>query len=250
MLDKKPKRIISLVPSQTELLFNFGLEEEVVGVTKFCVHPKGWLSQKKIIGGTKNPNIQLIQSLNPDLVIANKEENRKEDIEIISQFCPVWVSDVHNLNTACDMILSLGEIVGKSDIANQLINDIRNSFGTLNLFSSHIRCAYLIWWNPIMLAGPNTFINYMLTTIGMTNVCDSNESRYPELSLGQIKEFDPEVILLSSEPFPFSEKHIRELRKEFSNTKIILVDGELFSWYGPRLLLFKEYAQKLKIQLF
>ncbi len=229
-----PQRIISLVPSQTELLFDLGLEETVVAITKFCVHPVSWYSNKIRIGGTKNVNIEKIKGLNPDLIIANKEENVKEQVRILQEFAPVWVSDVNNLDDALHMIHSIGEIVEKHRQAAEIVNAIRPEFLSLQPSERNIPAAYLIWKDPYMTIGGDTFINDMMTRCGFTNVF-SHLQRYPEIAIPQLKATHCRFILLSSEPYPFKEQHLEELEALLPGKKIILVDGEMFSWYGSRL---------------
>ncbi len=240
-----PNRIISLVPSQTELLFSLDLEERVVGITKFCIHPEEWRLEKTIVGGTKQVNFDVIESLNPDLIIGNKEENDQEFIEQLAAKYPVWMSDIHGLDDALDMIESMGEIVGKNLQAEGLIVDILTEFEDLKSVDAESKSVvYLIWQNPYMAAGKNTFINEMLGLAGFNNLVV--EERYPEMSIENIKALQPELVLLSSEPYPFKEKHIEEIQKALSETLVKLVDGEMFSWYGNRLLKAPAYFKTIK----
>ncbi len=238
-----PRRIISLVPSQTELLFHLGLEEEVVGITKFCIHPSHWLSTKTIVGGTKNFRFDIIDDLKPDLIIGNKEENYLEGIEKLREKYPVWVSDIITLQEAFQMIGGVGTLVNKEEAANKLVNEIFDGFEAIKKMKSQ-RVLYLIWKNPWMGAASNTFIHSMLETIGLNN-CLQNKLRYPEISSEDIAKLNPEIILLSSEPFPFQEKHIQEIQVICPSAKIFLVDGEMFSWYGSRLRFASAYFNSL-----
>ena len=231
-LNEAPKRIISLVPSQTELLHDFGLKNEIIGITKFCVHPDHWREQKTVIGGTKNFKVDLIKSLNPDLVIANKEENTEEGIREISDFCPVWISDVQDIVSALGMIKGIGQIVSRQEDAEKLIIRIREGFDGLNRGGTK-RAIYLIWKNPFMATGSDTFIHNMMPYAGYENLIV--EKRYPKISEEEIANMNPDVILLSSEPYPFKHKQLVELEKAM-NCEVKLVDGELFSWYGSRML--------------
>lgn len=244
-----PARIVSVVPSQTELLFDLGLEEQVVGITKFCVHPNEWFSTKSRVGGTKKINIEKIRGLRPDLIIANKEENSREEIELLQKEFPVWVSDIKNLDDALEMIQQIGKITGTGKAAELIIKAISNSFGRLQKALNRPRVLYLIWQEPYMSVNADTFIHDMLTKCGFENVCEANIERYPELSSEEIKWLNPDIILLSSEPFPFCEKHAADFRNKFSNSKIALVDGEAFSWYGSRLLDSVEYFKALISEL-
>ncbi|MGE0636721.1 MAG: ABC transporter substrate-binding protein [Bacteroidia bacterium] len=241
----KSQRIISLVPSQTELLFDLGLDEEVVGITKFCIHPKEEVAQKEKVGGTKNLNIEKIRSLNPTLIIANKEENEKEQIEELEKLFPVWISDVTDLQSALEMIAAVGKMTGKEKEAEELSNNISKAFASYAPLRETKSTAYFIWQNPMMVAGNNTFINDMLKRCGFNNCFQNLDGHYPEISPAQLQQANPEIILLSSEPYPFQEKHVEAFQKICPAAKIILVDGELFSWYGSRLLQAPSYFQKL-----
>ncbi len=232
-LSKKPKRIISLVPSQTELLFYLGLDCEVVGVTKFCVHPREKVASIQKIGGTKNIKLSAIENLSPDLIIANKEENRKEDIAFLEKKYPVWVSDVKSLPDAFQMIESLGELTGRKNKALELTDKIKKKKSSLKRKTLG-KAVYFIWKKPWMVAGKDTFINTMLEVAGFENVIE--QERYPEVKLSDLKTLDIDYILLSSEPYPFKGKHVEELKDHFPISKIKLVNGEFFSWYGNRLL--------------
>ena len=240
-----PKRIVSLVPSQTELLHYLGLEDEVVGITKFCVHPNNWFRNKTRIGGTKNVNVEAIKILNPDLIIANKEENVKEQIEELAKYYPVWVSDVNNLNDALQMIEAVGLLTATTEKANDLSLTIRNKFNQFKTQNSKLKTCYLIWRNPYMTIGGDTYINNMLQYIGVKNVFE-NTTRYPEITLQQIAATKCNFVLLSSEPYPFKQVHIDEIKAIMPNVKVLLVDGEMFSWYGNRILQAAEYFKQLR----
>lgn len=246
--DWPPRRIISLVPSQTELLADLGLENEVAGITKFCVHPRNWFESKPRIGGTKTLNFEKIAALKPDLIIGNKEENERSQIEQLAELYPVWMSDVATLEDAYDMMRRIGELTGKATEAQTLAEKIKNAF-TVNRPSSTVhRVAYFIWRKPWMVAGGNTFIDEMLRVAGFENVF-SHTSRYPEITLEQLEAVKPEVILLSSEPYPFSEKHVAPLQEVCPGAIIQLVDGEMFSWYGSRLLYAPDYFREVQRQI-
>ncbi len=251
-----PRRIISLVPSQTELLFDLGLDEEVIGITKFCIYPGHWFKSKQRIGGTKQLNLPLIQSLLPDLVIANKEENVKEQVDAIEQFCPVYCSDISTLAESYYMIDKIGKLTNTSSKASLLIESIKNEFSNLQTTARPIiKVAYLIWRNPYMTIGADTFINDMLRLAGFENVFD-NRNRYPQISLEELAVAGADLILFSSEPFPFKEKHLMEIRTCWSQNNVQplpllkIVNGEMFSWYGSRLLHSANYFRKLRESLF
>lgn len=247
-LAKSPKRIISLVPSQTELLFDLGLDEEVIGITKFCVHPEHGFRTKTRVGGTRQLNLTKIKELQPDLIIANKEENLQQHIEELAKEFPVWISDVKNLTDALNMINAVGEITGKSSVAKKMINEIEKKFSQLPTTNYKLKTCYLIWKDPYMTIGGDTFINDMLKHAGFQNIF-SKQERYPQITAGKLQTANCKLLLLSSEPFPFNPKHIEELQPLLPNTKIILADGEMFSWYGSRLLKAPAYFQQLQNQV-
>jgi ABC-type Fe3+-hydroxamate transport system substrate-binding protein len=238
------KRIISLVPSQTELLFSLGLEDEVIGLTKFCIHPPKWFKTKQRVGGTKTVNIEKVKSLQPDLIIANKEENVKEQIEELQSIGPVWVSDIKTLDDAIQMIQSVGKLVNKTNEANKIATEISNRFEQIPGLKSRLRTGYLIWKDPYIAAGGDTFINNMMSYCGFDNVFNDCK-RYHKITPEQLTQLDCELLLLSSEPYPFKEKHIEELQQLLPHTKIVLTDGEMFSWYGSRLLLAPDYLTNM-----
>lgn len=242
-LKKYPQRIVSLVPSQTELLYDLGLYNKVTGITKFCIHPEIWYKTKTHVGGTKKINRKKIHELNPDLLIANKEENTKEDIQYLQELYPVYTTDIYSLNDALYMISQIGEITQTELAATRLIKSIEQAFASIPLIKHKQKAIYLIWRKPYMAAGKNTFINQMMGYAGFDNCVEKN--RYPELSLNEIITLNPEYILLSSEPYPFSYKHIEELKAYLPQCNILLVNGEMFSWYGSRLVKAAEYFKKL-----
>lgn len=242
-----PKRIISLVPSQTELLADLGLTSEVVGITKFCIHPNKWFRSKTRVGGTKQVNTDIIHSLHPDLVIANKEENVKEQVEELQKRYPVWISDVNNLEDAYAMIEQVGAMTGREQQARILLQQINTAFSQLPAPDSRPRTAYLIWQKPYMTVGGDTFIHSMLELAGFENIF-MEKTRYPEITIDELKKANCELLLLSSEPFPFQQKHIDELQPLLPDTRIMLADGELFSWYGSRLLKAPAYFTALQKQ--
>lgn len=236
----QPSRIVSLVPSQTELLFDLGLDETIVGITKFCIHPAEWNFKKDRIGGTKAINIEKIRQLKPDLIIGNKEENTLEDITKLESIAPVWISDVSTIDDALSLIIDLGELLGKQAKANQLVQEIKTAFDQLLKIEPPLKVAYFIWHSPDFIAGKATFIDSMLTACGFVNVTE--EMRYPEWN----DQFEtPELVLLSSEPYPFKEKHVALFKEKFPTAKINFVDGEYFSWYGSRLRNAPRYFQTL-----
>ena len=240
-----PERIVSLVPSQTELLADLGLESQIVGVTKFCIHPNGLQQTKTIIGGTKNFLFDVIDDLKPDLIIGNKEENYIEGIEKLKKKYAVWLSDVVTLSDAYSMISSLGKLTNTEEKALLIRNEITERLQSVKRKPA-CSVLYLIWRKPWMAVASATFINSILTMLNLKNVLE-NATRYPQLSTEQIAELRPDLIFLSSEPYPFREEHVNELKKISPSSRIILVDGEMFSWYGSRLLKAADYFNRLSL---
>ncbi|NOQ72427.1 MAG: ABC transporter substrate-binding protein [Crocinitomix sp.] len=243
-LANTPKRIVSLVPSQTELLYYLGCDDQVVGITKFCIHPNEWFRNKTRVGGTKNVSFDKLAALKPDLIIANKEENSKEDLDRLMADYPVYMSDIFNVEDACEMIEDVGEMVGRHAAAIELASIVQADFKSLPQLSGTV--LYFIWSKPYMVVGPNTFIGHIIQRLGFTNLISDPEQRYQEITKEEISQLNPDHILLSSEPFPFKDEHLEEFR-EFTNAKVHLVDGEMFSWYGSRMLLMRAYFERLEI---
>ena len=185
----------------------------------------------------------------PDLILANKEENLREQIEELANEFPVWVSDVNTLQQAHEMIAAIGELTGSDSQAHHLNETIRNGFENLVQTGSLLRTVYLIWKDPYMTVGSDTFIHDMLARNGFDNVF-SHQKRYPVISIEDLRTIDCELLLLSSEPYPFQQKHIDELQHELPETTIMLVDGEMFSWYGSRLLQAPQYFGQVRQQIF
>ena len=248
VMESPPRRIVSLAPSQTELLYDLGLENEVVGITKFCVHPESWFRNKTLVGGTKKVNLERVIDLQPDLILANKEENTQEDIQALERIAPEWISDIRKLSDALDMIAQVGELVHRAPQAERIIQQIKDDIASLSAPSSREQVLYLIWKDPYMAAGRDTFIHEMLEMAGFDNVLKDEQSRYPELSVEDILSLHPDVIFLSSEPFPFIGKHTSEVEGHFPDIEVLEVDGELFSWYGSRMIKAIDYMKKLRQQ--
>lgn len=250
---EKYSRIISLVPSLTETLFDLGLEDSIVGITKFCVHPNHLKTTKTVVGGTKQINFEKVQRLKPDIIIANKEENTLEMVLELEKICPVMVTEIYTIEDALQVIKEFGELFQKRVEAQKWINKINFSQQEFERFILQLptrKVAYFIWANPYMVAGNQTFINHLLQINRFDNIYQCKDGRYPEIELKKIKmEGDPELILLSSEPFPFKDEHSFEIGRHTHHGKTIFVDGEMFSWYGTRLLKAFYYFKKLQRQL-
>lgn len=240
------QRIISVVPSLTELLADLELEEEVIGITKFCIYPEAWFRSKQRIGGTKTLDLERIYALKPDLIIANKEENTQTQIEMLQNYCPVLLTDIQTWQQALEAIELIGRATNRAAQAQKLIESLNKKYedyfckiGQRTPSSA----AYLIWREPYMAAAAETFIHEMLHIAGFDNVF-KDKNRYPEIQLADLQTRQPEYILLSSEPYPFKQIHVTEIQKACPKSQVKLVDGELFSWYGSRLLHSFDYFLK------
>ena len=247
-LAEKPVRIISIVPSQSEFLWDLGLHNELVGITKFCIHPNEMYRGVERVGGTKKIDIEKIRALKPDLIIGNKEENERSDIELLQKEFNVWMSDIYTFDDSFEMMTQLGIIVDKEFQAKKIVDVIRTSLTEVKAIFSKQTVAYFIWNKPYMLAAKNTFIDFVLSYVGLTNAF-SHLERYPEVDEKALQQIAPELCFLSSEPFPFKEEHLMELQNALPNSKIVIVDGEVFSWYGSRLSHLNAYIKDLKKQL-
>lgn len=235
-------KIISLVPSITETLFDLGLSEnEIIGRTKFCIHPANRLKNVSVIGGTKNVNITKIKALKPDLIIANKEENIKEDVEELQKYFKVLVTNISTLEDNYYLLKNLGNILNRQETAQKFNIKIYEVFQNFSDLPKK-KCAYLIWQNPYMTVGLDTFIHDILDKVGFENIF-KHHKRYPEITVEELKA--AEFIFLSTEPFPFKQTHVEELQKQLPDSKVLLVDGEAFSWYGTRLAKCEGYFQNL-----
>lgn len=252
-LNEPPQRIVSLVPSQTELLVDLGLREKIVGVTKFCVHPKELRKQKKVIGGTKQVHLDRIKALAPDIILCNKEENTEEMVAELEKIAPVHVSDIKTIDDSLELILQYGEIFEVREKASEIaekIRVLREEFQKEMEGVPVLKVAYFIWRNPWMVAGKDTFVDHLLELNRFKNVFSEENSRYPEINLGQLEQKKVEVVFLSTEPFPFKNKDKEALKKEVRLDSVHIVDGEYFSWYGSRLIAAFRYFRELHAILF
>ncbi len=245
---KRNFRIVSLVPSQTELLIDLGLEKHLIGITKFCIHPKGLRKKKTTVGGTKNINIDKIKALNPTIILCNKEENSKEIVTACLKVSKTHVSEIYTLQDSLDLIKEYGNLFSCEEKANKIIKKIKTDKINFDHFIKNkptLKVTYFIWKSPWMVAANNTFINHLLSINKFENAYQHLE-RYPEIDIEKLADKNSDLVFLSSEPYPFHEKHLLLLKKKLPNTKILLVDGEFFSWYGSRLLNVFDYFKKLR----
>lgn len=239
-------KVISLVPSITEALFDLGLtENEIIGRTKFCIHPEDKIKNVPVIGGTKNINIDKIRAMKPDLILANKEENVKEQVEALMDDFKVLVTNVENIEDNYYLLKTLGNLFNKEERAQQFNLKIYDVLAQAKL-SFPVKTAYLIWKNPYMTIGSDTFIHKILSEIGFENIF-KDKTRYPQIQMEDLADAD--VIMLSSEPFPFKEKHIEEMKLSYPDKKIMIVDGEAFSWYGTHIAKCENYFKELLAEI-
>ena len=247
VLSGVPKRIISLVPSQTELLVDLGLEDAIVGITKFCVHPIYLKEEKTIVGGTKQVHLDKIKALQPDIILCNKEENTKEMIQELEKIATIHISDIYTIDDSLELIKLYGALFSKEERAHEIINEISEKKLAFELFikdKPKRSAAYFIWKQPWMVAAKLNFIDALLQLNGFENYYNNLE-RYPEVELQKNRPESADLVMLSTEPFPFNESHVEDIRIFFPNATIIIVDGEMFSWYGSRLLKAFDYFKTL-----
>ncbi|KAB1062720.1 ABC transporter substrate-binding protein [Salibacter halophilus] len=250
-LKSEVNSIVSTVPSQTELLFDLGLGSKVKGVTRFCVHPKNAVADIPKIGGTKNLDIEKIRDINPDLIIGNKEENIKEQVEKLKTDFPVWLSDIKSPGDALDMMTEIGEITQTKDKAVELVNKIQQLLDELaEIGSDRKRKALVfIWKDPYMVAGRDTYMHEVLKLLGYETAIHRDDERYPQVTMDQIEESEPDLLLFTSEPFPYSSRELQIFQEKIPNCKKLVVNGEYFSWYGSRMIKSFQYFKQLKRQL-
>jgi ABC-type Fe3+-hydroxamate transport system substrate-binding protein len=237
-----PCHIVSLCPSITETIFVLGAGDLLSGRTRYCIHPAGKVASVPEIGGTKDPDIEAILKIAPDLVIAEKEENTRRVIEKLEKEIPVFVFSVESFAQALAMISGLGELTGKITRASGLIKRIEQAFAELPPAEAKT-AAYLIWEKPLMAAGKNTFIDAMMEKAGFRNIFRNKSARYPKISLTELSEEKPEVLILSTEPCAYTLEDVKRYRRLLPETEVILIEGDLFSWYGARMLKAAEYIK-------
>ena len=242
-------RIVSLCPSLTELVFDLGLEDQLVGRTKFCVHPEGRVEAIEKVGGTKNPKIERIVELAPDLVLLNEEENRAEDAEaLVAAGLRCHTSMPVSVPDTAEMVRSIGRAVERTEAAEAIAADIERRAARVRAAAEHrpsVRYVYLIWREPIMTVNDDTFVASLLGLAGGVNVFGDTGERYPTITAEDLAAADPNGVLLSTEPFPFDEKYRDELVEAtgLPIERFHVVDGELLSWHGSRTPAGIDYAE-------
>lgn len=230
-----PKRIVSFAPAITDTLYSLGLDTKIVGRTRFCVHPKGKVEKAINVGGTKDMKIERVQALTPDIVITEKEENTKEMVEELEKFVPVYVFEIQTVEDALKMIVDLERLTDRSEEAIELKQKIIAAFNKIPALEVKKRIAYVIWKNPYMVVGKNTYIQSLLQRLGFENPFVEFEGRYPTVTEEDLRAANLDYLLLATEPYPFREKHKQEFRDIAPGANLKIVDGEMF-WYGVKML--------------
>ena len=238
------RRIVSLIPSTTELLCALGLADALVGVTVYCVEPRDVVRTKARIGGEKDPDLAVIAALAPDLVVANVEENRREDIDALrAAGIPVWVTYPRSVAGGLAMIRELGAVTGAVAAAEAMLAELGPLHARVLAEAASrppVAVFYPIWRGPYMTIGGNTYISDVLAVCGARNVFAEEAVRYPVVTLEEVARRRPDVILLPDEPFRFRRAHLADFASyadmpAVRDGRILLVDGKRFSWHGPRL---------------
>lgn len=246
--ESPPKRIVCLCPSLTETLFALGAGEHTVGRTRYCIHPAREVQSVAVVGGTQDVDIDRVRALEPDLVIAAKDENPRAVIESLPDAMPVFVCNVTDYESALHAITCLGDLVDRTERAAALVRDIRHAFANVQPRAGY-RVAYLIWRDPYLAAGSGAYIDALLRKCGLENVCRDLPGHYPALTIESLRQLAPAYVFLASEPFSFDDSHVAEVTDQLPNTRVIRVDGEMFAWYGSRMLAAADYLRQLVQQL-
>lgn len=239
------RRIVSLVPSLTETVAELGASERLAGVTDWCWYPAAVVAPLAKVGGTKNPKLEAIRALKPDLILVNEEENRQEDVEALAADFNCYVTFPKHAGDNIALITALGEILGREAAAAACCEQITMLEGQVRsqmLARPPRSIAYLIWRKPWMTINGDTYVHDVLTFLNCTNPWADHSERYPSLPPADLIAADPELICLSSEPFPFEERHLAEFRTAFPalqatrSHQVFIDDGTYYCWYGTRWL--------------
>jgi ABC-type Fe3+-hydroxamate transport system substrate-binding protein len=244
-------KIVSLCPSLTELVFDLGHGDELVGRTKFCIHPADRVEAVEKVGGTKNPKIDRIIELAPDIVLLNEEENRREDAEALAAAgIRCHVSFPHTALGTAAMVRSIADAIHARDAGERIAQDIETRHARVRRDAQGkppVTFAYLIWREPWMTVNRDTFVDALLRDAGGVNVFGDLPERYPTITPEQLGAADPDIVLLSTEPFPFKPKHADELAElsGVARDRFQIADGELLSWHGSRTPAGIDYAERV-----
>lgn len=244
-------KIVSLCPSLTELVFDLGRGDDLLAITRWCVHPAEGVASIEKVGGTKDPDVERIAALEPDVILMNREENRVEDAELLmAAGLECHVTMPTTVAETAEMVRSIGEAVERAAAAEAIAREIEVRAELVRsqvADQASVRFAYLIWRKPWMAVNSDTFAHALLALGGGVNVFADSEGRYPEIEMEELARAEPDLVLLCTEPFPFAEHHVAELA-ELSGLppeRIRIADGEYLSWHGSRTPDGIDYAASL-----
>ncbi len=233
---KAPRRVISLCPSLTETLFDLGLDELVIGRTDYCVHPEDKVTAVQSVGGPKSVSLPAVESLLPDVILAVKEENDKKTLEsIASLYYKCVIFDINCVDGALKMIEKLGEIFGRRERAAAMRASIGEGFSRVGRAAKNPSFIYMTWSSPYIAAGTGNYINSLLSGFGFNNCLSGSFRRYVRMELNELKRLKPDIVFLPSEPYNYTIADRIKFEKLFPASKVVLVDGEMFCWYGSRM---------------
>ncbi len=238
LIPKQPRRIISLCPSVTYSLIKLGCRNQLAGRTKYCIHPKADVAGIPVIGPVQGFSMDAVHALNPDLILAVKEENAKDEVLKLSELYPVFVFDVKDVRQNAAHLLKLGLLCGREEEAAEIVR----SFPRKAMPKKSLQSLYLIWKDPWMGVGTKSYTGSVLSFFGLPQYSHFTEA-YPKLSGQDFRGAD--LIMLSSEPFPFQEHHRKELQALYPDKKIILVEGEMFCWFGASFANTEAYLESV-----
>jgi ABC-type Fe3+-hydroxamate transport system substrate-binding protein len=232
-LKEPPERIVSLVPSLTETIIDLGCVNQLAGCTGFCLEIEG-TAEAREIGGVRDPDIELIRSLNPDLVLAGREENQKKDIEMIKGFSRVYVCEPRTVGDAIGIINDIGVLLHETETASawaRKIHEYRVKLNELRQDTTPVRFGYLVWWDPMMVAAGDTYISSLLEEGPFLNAF-GDMKRYPQVEESELINRDMDIIFISSEPYGFDDNLIGDIRKLTGDIPVERIDGRMCGWYG------------------
>lgn len=236
---------MSLCPSVTETLIDFGAADRIVGITRFCIHPKEVVQTLDRVGGTKDPDLEAIRAKNPDLILLNEEENRREDHDALASDFDVQTSLPKRVTEVPEELRRLGSLVGCEDIAERRAAELEAALETLGATEGSFSYAYLIWRSPWMTVNDDTYVADLIGRAGGMNVFGAAPDRYPTITLDTLAERAPDVVFLPDEPFPFQAKHAAEI----PTGQVELVSGDDCCWHGVRSIRGVELMRDLRAKL-
>lgn len=241
-------RIVSLVPSITELLCDLGLASNIVGRTGFCIHPADVVAAIPKVGGTKDVNMEKVRKLAPTHLVVNIDENEKPTVDALAQFIPNVV--VTHPNTPRDnlaLVRLMGGLFGAGEAAERWCQAFESEYAALHALppGPQRTVLYCIWQDPWMSVSSDTYIAAMLAELGWKLPALDDPARYPRFAWSEALVDEVDAILLSTEPYRFTQAHVDALEKQVGKP-VFLVDGEMMSWYGSRALAGLRYLRQLR----